>query len=111
MIKIKAYEIVSEIHKKEPSAAESDIYKILTDAEAVIAPRKGKEFTAVESGESELILDSKHRNVYIEFVIKELAKNRDDWDCYNLHNALYTAALTECLTVRSEGSFKNEWRW
>lgn len=113
---MKAREIIEDVKMRGVGLEEDALYDALEVLEKDIC-RYG-EFEEREFGEdAELYAPKEYKEMYTEYLVREAALRREDWDCYNAHNTLFNAKLKEyrAYIVRNaipkEQSFKNNWRW
>ena len=113
---MKAREIVDDIRVRNTGVEEDILYDTIKVLEQEL--KQYGEFEEREfNEEAELYAPEEFKEMYIERLMREAALRREDWDCYNAHNALFNAKLKEyrAYIVRNaipkEQSFKNDWRW
>lgn len=107
---MQAQEIISAVIKTDPTAGEEMIWDALQQIEERVRGVLKKGSADVRRENYTMALPKEFKKVYTEYIMREAALWRDDWDCYNSHNAVFTNEFLRAVTVKRESRIKNEWR-
>lgn len=107
---MQAQEIINAVLKTESTADEALLWEALEQIEERICAILRKGSADIRRENYTMALSKEFKKVYTEYLMREMALWRDDRDCYNSHNGVFTNEFLRAVTVKRNTKIKNEWR-